>query len=168
MKALEKREIKKNREYVEVAERGKERPQLNCTNNQKIFFHSAGGFTLFEILVVTGLVAMVLGTVMYVYQHSMTTYKVTSWKQERLRDVEIFWRTLQKYLEQASDEHDMTTGDMVTIPHSLLFRSVPPGYPEAQRDGHLMKWLAFRLTSSGIPDYRLNCLLSLKGGRITL
>lgn len=125
-------------------------------------------FTLFEVLIVASLLTMLLGTIYTGYQFCIGSFKTTAWKQERIQQTQLFWQILRKHIEEAADEHDMSTGDMIVTPQPLQFRSVPPGLSSAEQDGDLLKWIRFRLSSGGICEYKLNCLLSLRDKKVYL
>ncbi|HOY65784.1 MAG TPA: hypothetical protein PLP29_02790 [Candidatus Ozemobacteraceae bacterium] len=126
------------------------------------------GVTLVELLVGTVLLAGFIGTVIYIQRFTMNSYRVTTWKQERTRQIETFWNQLRKPIEEASDALSRTppTGsdwEIVRTPRPLLHRS-----RFGSGNGPVMVWKADHLTSSGDLEYSREYRLELTDRRLEL
>ncbi len=100
----------------------------------------ASGFTLVEVLV-AAFVLGVLGTGMVMlYRHFMQSYRITTWRQERTRQAEMFWNRLRKPLEEASDKLDRQ--DLATPGNWTITRTSRPLLfnPSPSADGTFMAW----------------------------
>jgi prepilin-type N-terminal cleavage/methylation domain-containing protein len=98
------------------------------------------GFTLVEVLVTVFVLAILATGAMILYRQSIGSYRLTTWKQERTRQAELFWNRLRKPLEEATDKlerQDLATPGNWTITRTsrpLLFN------PSPTADGTFMAW----------------------------
>jgi prepilin-type N-terminal cleavage/methylation domain-containing protein len=62
------------------------------------------GFTIVEVIIAILVFALFAGILMYLYSRSSDSFKITTWKQKRTAESEIFWAFLRKHLEEATNE----------------------------------------------------------------
>ncbi|MFZ2955491.1 MAG: hypothetical protein WA705_01145 [Candidatus Ozemobacteraceae bacterium] len=125
----------------------------------------ASGFTLVEMAVGAFVLGLLVLVSTMLFRQSVTSFRMTSWKQERLQEVQLFWNYLRKNLEEASDAIDIG-GDVNISPRPLLHRSVPS--TAGALDGPVLRWMRSRMGASGIPEYRVECQVLLKSRSISL
>lgn len=108
------------------------------------------GFTLIELSIAAFIFGLLMAGIMLVYRYSMDSYRITTWKQERLHEAELFWNFLRKNLEEASDKIDIGA-DLTVDRRPLLYRPLTvPG-----SNGPVLRWMRSRIGSSGVPEYRI-------------
>jgi|GEM_PF-1024234 len=145
--------------------------ERNTKSNELLNLRKIGrrsAMTLVEILIAALLLSGFLGTIIYIQRFAMNSYRVTSWKQEKTRQIESFWNQLRKPIEEASDalSRNPPAGsdwEVVRTPRPLRYRSRSAG-----NDGVVMVWRADHLTSSGDLEYSREYKLELKSRRLEL
>ncbi|HNW35249.1 MAG TPA: hypothetical protein PKM25_09985 [Candidatus Ozemobacteraceae bacterium] len=124
--------------------------------------------TLVEILIAALLLSGFLGTIIYIQRFTMNSYRITSWKQEKTRQIETFWNQFRKPIEEVSDalSRNPPAGsdwEVIRTPRPLRYRSRSAG-----NEGVVMVWRADHLTSSGDLEYSREYKLELKSRRLEM
>lgn len=70
--------------------------------------NNRSGITIIELVVAAAVMSVVSLVLFTMYSRSTNAFKITSWKQERTAQSEIFWAGMRKHLEEASNLYDMT------------------------------------------------------------
>lgn len=128
---------------------------------------SGRGFTLVEVLVSVGVLALLGTGLMILYRNSMLSYRITSWKQERTRQAELFWNHLRKPLEEASDllQRQDLGGGRWTITKT----SRPLEFHPAGGEGKFMAWQVDHYNpATGLVEGPLTFRLIRDRGRILM
>ena len=126
-----------------------------------------GAFTVVEVLITIMILALLTTGLITLYRNSMQSYRVTSWKQERTRQAELFWNQLRKAIEEASDKlerQDLGAGRWTIAKTSrpLLFKA-PPG------DGKILAWQVDHYDpATGLVAPPLNWFLVLDNHRLLM
>jgi len=114
-----------------------------------------------EMIIAAFIFGLLMVSMIAVYRYSMDSFRITTWKQERLGQAEVFWNFMRKNLEEASNKIDIG-GDLTIDERPLLYRSVSgPG-----SNGPVMRWMRSRMGPSGLPDYRIESQIIFADGRI--
>lgn len=107
--------------------------KLSLLNKKK------NGFTIVEVIIAILVFSMFAGILMYLYNRSSDSFKITSWKQQRTKQSEIFWAFLRKHLEEATNELQVEqfahNPDISMDPKSLKFHPNPTG-----ANGNILVW----------------------------
>ncbi|NLI77168.1 MAG: prepilin-type N-terminal cleavage/methylation domain-containing protein [Candidatus Riflebacteria bacterium] len=101
-------------------------------------FARPAGFTLVEVLVTIIVLALFTLGVTNLYRQSMQSYRITTWKQERTRQAEMFWNRLRKPLEEASDQ--LARRDLGAGRWTIDKTSRPLQFNPSPGDGKFMAW----------------------------
>ncbi len=112
------------------------------------------GITFIELMVTIFLVGLFAGGLYYVYRNSMNAYQAASWRQERTRQTEMFWNTLRKALEEATDTliRDGTGPEWVVRADPRPLRWKAATSPANTR---VLAWKTDHLSPTGDLEYRL-------------
>lgn len=119
------------------------------------------GFTMVEMAIGAIIFGLLMVSLLAVYRYSIESYRITTWKQERLQQAELFWNFMRKNLEEASDKIDIA-GDLTVDPRPLLYRSVIG----TGANGPILRWMRSRMGPSGIPDYRIESQVLFRDGKV--
>ncbi len=96
------------------------------------------GFTLVEVLVTIIVLSLFTYGLVNLYRQSMQSYRITTWKQERTRQAELFWNRLRKPLEEASDQ--LARRDLGAGRWTIDKTSRPLKFNPSPGDGKFMAW----------------------------
>ena len=125
--------------------------------------------TLVEILVVLSVLVIVVLVAIRGFLAGSASYQANSWKQERLAELQLLLRVLQKDLTEASNLHAQAGITRIDEqPRPLHFRSVPPPIPPAPPGaGGILAFRRHHLNGAGNLEYGCDGLLNLEpGGRL--
>lgn len=116
--------------------------ELCATNNRS-------GITIMELLVTTAVMSALTMILFMMYSRGTNTFKITSWKQERTSQAEIFWAGMRKHLEEASNLYDMSLSDAAgssnpIIPEVIRPLQVHPD-PTSVGAGNILAWNSSQL-----------------------
>jgi len=85
---------------------------------------ASSGFTLVELIISILIFSSFLGVLMLLFGKSSDSFKITSWKQQKTAQAQIFWTVLKKNIEEATDILTVQTGvdnpQIATSPRPLL------------------------------------------------
>lgn len=107
-------------------------------------YSSIKGITMIEILITSTILGLFSITLFLIHAHFNKYSKTTFWKQEKMKQLDIFIRKLQKALEEATDElqkETLSSGNwrITKNKRPLLYISSP------DRSGKIMAWRKDRL-----------------------
>lgn len=95
------------------------------------------GFTLVEALIAFLLAGLFIIAVFYIYTNTMNSYRMTAWKQEKTRQVQLFWERLRKPLEEAANELNVVGA----YPNQVINTTRRPlKYKPGSGNGLIMGW----------------------------
>lgn len=106
------------------------------------------------------IVGLFSGGLYYVYRNSMNAYQAASWRQERTRQTELFWNTLRKAIEEATDAliRDGSGPEWVVRADPRPLRWKPATSPA---NTVVLAWKTDHLSPTGDLEYRLAYQVSL-------
>jgi hypothetical protein len=114
------------------------------------------GLTLVEILVVCIVLGVFFTGLYALYRSNVNTFSATVWKQEKARQLELFWAQLRKALEEASNRIDLS-GEVGLINPSLSNHvEAPLMYKALPNDvdyGELLSWNSTTVNLDFSPPY---------------
>lgn len=127
----------------------------------------SAGFTLVEILVTIIVLALFTFGLVSVYRQSMLSYRITTWKQERTRQAELFWNRLRKPIEEASDQ--LARRDLGAGRWTIDKTSRPLKFNPSPGDGTFMAWQVDHFdTATGLVEGPTTWSLSRAGREIRM
>lgn len=104
------------------------------------------------------ILAIFIGTLMFLYSRSTDTFKITVWKQERTAQAEIFWTFMRKHLEEATNYLDLSS--QAGIPNPTIPETPRPfkfhSNPATAGDGNLLAWNVSKAEFDFSPPYAHN------------
>lgn len=68
------------------------------------------GFTIVEVIIAIMVLAVFFTLLMYLYNRSSDSFKITLWKQKKTAQSTLFWSHMRKQLEQATHELEVDPG----------------------------------------------------------
>ncbi len=114
------------------------------------------GLTLTEILVVCFVLGIFSVGLFSLYRSNTNTFSATLWKQERAKQLEMFWAQLRKGLEEASDRIDLS-GEMGSVSPKLNKRTSAPlryrGNTKSVTTGEILSWNSTKLKLDFEPPF---------------
>ncbi len=123
--------------------------------------------TFVETMVVLLIVGIFTGSLFYAYRQSMNAYQATSWRQDRTRQVELFWNILRKSLEEATNSlgRDGAGPDWTvrSDPRPVQWRPA-----RSPANTVVLSWMTDHLTATGDLDYRLSYQLKIIDRRLCM
>lgn len=98
------------------------------------------GFTIVEVIIAVVVLSIFSSIIIYLYIRSNDSFKLTSWKQQRTAQSEIFWTYMRKHLEEATNQLDpeayVKNPEVTIITKPLKFHP----NPASVEDGNIMAW----------------------------